>query len=215
MANIRRHVGPRTMPDGGQSIDRHGRTGETIVGQGVGMNHEAASRAIIYIASTAVAGVAPGTVLSTTPPLDIHNPVDSGVLVSILDIYVGYKSGTLGAGMLVHAKNTQATVPSTGVTLTPQNALLGDATVSAVTVGQGRTLSGVPAILRPSGIILGASLATTAALPVLMHEHIGGAIVIPEGQDWVLQGIAAAGSTPKLILSVVWQEIKQTHSDFL
>ena len=202
------HVGPRTTADNGQVVDRHGRSGELIVGQGVGERHESASRGNVFIASTAVAGVAPGTALSTTPPLDIHNPEGSGVLVSILDIYVGYVSGTLGAGSLVHARTAQTAVPTTGTTLTIQSAKLGAAAGSA-TAGEGRTVAATPTLLRPSGLVLGASLATTAALPVLLHEHVGGGIVIPENQAWSLEGVAAAGSTPLLMLSVVWQEIPQ------
>jgi len=194
--------------DGGNSSNRLGRNNELVIAQGVGKYHEAASRGNIFMASTAVGGVAPGTALSTTPPLDIHNPDGSGVLVSILDIYVGYVSGTLGAGSLVHSRTVQTAVPTTGTTLTIQNAKLGAAAGSA-TAGEGRTVAATPTIIRPSGIILGASLATTAALPVLMHEHVGGSIVIPENDDWSLEGVAAGGSTPLLILSVVWQEIKQ------
>lgn len=202
------HVGIRTTADNGQVVNRHGRSGEKIVGQGVGERYESASRGLIYIASTAVAGVAPGTALSTTPPLDIHNPEGSGILVSILDVYVAYISGTLGAGSLVHARTAQTGVPTTGTTLTIQNARLGVAAGFA-TAGQGRTVSATPTLIRPSGIILGASLATTAALPVLMHENVNGGIVIPENQDWSFEAIAAGGSTPLLLLSVVWQEIKQ------
>ena len=202
------HVGPRTTADNGQVTDRHGRSGESIVGQGIGARHESASRGNIYIASTAVAGVAPGTALSTTPPLTIHNPAGSGVLVSILDIYVGYVSGTLGAGSLVHARNPQTTVPTGGTALTIVNAKLGTAAGQA-TAGQGHTVSATPTLVRPSGVILGASLASTAGLPALMHEKVDGGIVVPEDVVWAIQGVAAAGSTPKVMISVVWQEIPQ------
>lgn len=194
---------------GNTSPMRSGHNGELIVGTNKGRYAEAAERGELFVASTAVAGVAPGTALSTTPPFAIHNPVGSGVLVSILEIAVGYVSGTLGAGSIVHAENPQATVPSGGTALTANGLKLGVAAGTA-TVHQGSTLSGTPTILRPTGIVLGASLASTAGLPVVVKEDVGGGILIPAGQAWCLSGVAAAGTSPLVMFSAVWQEIPQS-----
>jgi hypothetical protein len=201
-------TGPSTASDGGTAANRLGKRGESIIAQGVGSRYESASRGEIFIASTAVAGVAPGTALSTTPPLALHNPEGSGVLLSILDVYVSYVSGTLGAGSIVHARTPQTTVPTGGTDLTILGAKLGD-TAGKATAGQGHTVSATPTLLRGSGITLGASLATTAALPVLMHENVDGGIVVPENNAYIIEGVAAAGSTPLVIISVVFQEIPQ------
>lgn len=176
------------------------------VTQEFGRYFRSAARTDIHIASTAAAGVAPGTALSTTPPMTIHNPANSGIVVAILRVVVGYVSGTLGAGTLVHAfVSSQPAAPTSGTELTTQSSTLAGNSGSAKAY-QGSTVGATPTILRPS-IILGASLASTAALPAVARDDVDGSIVIPPGSAWCYEGIADAGSSPLVLIGVEWEEV--------
>ncbi len=134
------------------------------------------------------------------------NPLNSGYNLAILKTSVGYVSGTLGAGSLVYAYVTpQATIPTGGTELTPVSAMIGQ----IKGVGRaftGSTLAGTPLILRPEST-LGASLATTALGIDTCQDLVEGEIIVPPATSFVIQGVAAAGTTPLVILSVVWEEM--------
>jgi hypothetical protein len=199
-------IGPVTSGDGPYSAHRLDKTGALVTGNAHGWWHEAASRGKLFIASIGAAGVAPGTALSTSPALTIWNPAQSGIHVSILQVFVGYVSGTLGAGMMVHAYNpSQATAPSGGTAISPTSALLNTASGIAKAY-TGSTISATSVLLRPS-MNLGAGLASTAAFPSLVMDEVAGGIVIPAGAAWCYQGIAAGGSTPLISIGVVYEEI--------
>ena len=192
--------------DGSINTLRVDKTGALVVVQGHPSYTEAAHRSKLFTVSTAVAGVAPGTALSTTPPLALLNPLNSGKNLSIITTSLGYVSGTLGAGTVVYAYvSPQATVPTGGTELTPVCAKL--STVRGTgRAFQGSTLSATPLILEPV-YILGAFLATTALVPGLLQDRVDGAYVVPEATCFVVQGVTAAGSTPLVIMSIVWEEI--------
>lgn len=201
-------VGPISEGRGGEHRFRSSMQRELIVQQAHGRFHEAAVWGALFHASTAVAGVAPGTALSTTPPMTIYNPLNSGKLVSIQQVVLGYISGTLGAGTIVHAQvATQAgTLPTGGTELTPVPALLSNIRPSA-RVFQGATLVATPTIVRPS-FVLGAGTAATAMLPSAEAvDDVDGGIIIPPGVAWCLQGVAAAGTTPLVLFGVAFEEI--------
>ena len=199
-------VGPQFVNDGSFSEVRTGKNGEVIYAHGKGRMAEASMRGELFVASTAVAGVAPGTALGTTPPFAIHNPDGSGILVSIMKVAVGYVSGTLGAGSLVWAENPQTTVPTGGAELTANSLRLGQAAGKAKAYDES-TISGTPTILRSSGINFGASLATTALMPVMVQDFVDGEFIVPENQVICLEAVAAGGSTPVIMIGVTWQEI--------
>ena len=158
--------------------------------------------------STAVAGVAPGTALSTTPPLALLNPLNSGRDLVILKTAIGYVSGTLGAGSIVYAYYTpQASLPTGGSELVPVCTKIGQIK-GAGRVFQGGTLGGTPLILRPA-YHLGAFLATTAESVRVCQDLVEGEIVVPPATCFVMQGVAAAGTTPLVLLSIVWEEINE------
>lgn len=200
-------VGPQNLSDGVSAPFRLGKTGETIVQELHGRYYEAVKRGNVYVASTGAAGIAPGTALSTTPPLTIYNPGGSGVDLVIMQAFLAYISGTLGAGALVwgvNNNNTQA-APTSGTPLVPINALL-SSNLGRGKAFQGATLAAAPTIFRPM-CSLGASLATTPVQPWQVYEPTDGAIVIPQGCSASLQGIAAAGTSPLVLLSAAWEEI--------
>jgi hypothetical protein len=199
-------AGPAQVPDGASRQMRLERTGGLIVSQGHAPNAEAVARGNVMIASNAVAGVAPGTALSTTPPMAVWNPLGSGKNLVILKTAIGYVSGTLGAGSIVYAQvPNQTTPPSTGTELVPVNALIG--TVKGVgRAFTGSTLWATPTIIRPA-YIMGAALASTALGPAVVNDLIDGAIIIPPGNAFVVQGVTAAGSTPLVMIGVTWEEV--------
>jgi hypothetical protein len=166
----------------------------------------AAARGVLFHGSTAVAGVAPGTALSTTPPFALWNPPGSGKILSVIRSRLGYVSGTLGAGSIVYAWALQPTVPTGGAELPVVNALLGVAN-GAGRCWQGGTLANTPAIIEPAYAI-SAFLATTAIAPFsLAEDEIAGEIQVPAGACLVMQGVAAAGTTPLALFGCCWEEI--------
>jgi hypothetical protein len=200
-------VGFKTATDGNEESLRLSRNAELVTQDARGRFHESASRGALFHVSTAVAGVAPGTALSTTPPMALWNPPNSGVLLSLQQVFLGYVSGTLGAGSLVHALVIgQTTLPSGGAELTPQCGLLANIRGKGRAF-QGSTLVGTPSILRPS-MILGAGLATTAELPdAPAYDEVDGSIVVPPGAVWAFQGVAAGGTSPLVLIGAIFEEV--------
>lgn len=199
-------TGLLSRADGAVGTARGSRTGCLVTAQGHGAFTESATRGVIMEACNAVAGVAPGTALSTTPPLALWNPPSSGKNLAILKSYMGYISGTLGGGSIVYGiVPSQVTVPSTGTELTPQCSLIG-APRGVGRAFSGSTLSAVPTILRPA-FVLGALTAATAVAPDPALDLVDGAIVLPPGAVLCMQGIAAAGTTPLVLLALIYEEI--------
>lgn len=116
------------VSDGAQLPFRADKNGALVITGGHAFYHEIVSRGNVYVASNAVAGVAPGTALSTAPPICLHNPVGSGKNLVILKTSVSYLSGTLGGGNIAYGYVAQSTAPSTGAALTPVCLKLGAAT---------------------------------------------------------------------------------------
>jgi hypothetical protein len=190
---------------GVESAIRGDITSAVVVTGGHGYYREPASQGVVMIASTAVAGVAPGTALSTTPPMCLWNPPSSGRSLSVIKSSLGYVSGTLGAGTVVYAQYPQATVPTTGTELVPVNGLLSFPR-GVGRAFQGSTLAGTPTIIGPA-YELGAALATTATFQTNAFDLLDGVIEVPPGNALCLQGVAAAGSTPLVIFGLCWEEI--------
>lgn len=199
-------TGLSNKADGVQAVLRGSRTGALVNTQGHGAYTEPATRGAIMGVTTPVAGVAPGTALSTTPPLALWNPPSSGKNLAILKSCLGYISGTLGGGSVVYAVvPAQLTVPSGGTELTPQCSAIG-LPRGVGRAFQGSTLSATPTILRPA-FVLGAFTAATATAPDPALDLVDGAIIVTPGSVLVLQAIAAAGTTPLVLLSLVYEEL--------
>lgn len=180
-------------------------TGAVVTTQAHGTYTEPASLAKIFEACTAVGGVAPGTALSTTPPMALWNPPTSNVNLAVFKTSMGYVSGTLGAGCIVYATGTaQTTVPSTGSELIPQCTLIG-APRGVGRVFQGSTISLAGTVLRAS-YTLGAFVGG-ANPPALCADFIDGAIIVQPGGLFIMQGVAGAGTSPLVIFGVCWEEV--------
>ena len=182
--------------------------GATQVSQRFGRYYEQTRRGRMFVVTTAVAGVAPGTALSTTPPMALHNLAagSPAVDLSIIQVTIGYVSGTLGAGTLVYAQVSDAAAPAGGTVLTPIKTYLGQTENSTATGHQGSTVDATPTIIRPA-FVFGAFLATTAAIVAPLVDDVDGSIIVPPGETFVVEGVAAGGATPLILISVMWEEI--------
>jgi hypothetical protein len=188
---------PRLLKDGSSAVaDAHGRYYET--------NY----RGNIYSVSNAVAGVAPGTALGTAPPLTLYNPVGSPVNLVLIDISMGYVSGTWGAGTVVLAWNPQTTNanPTGGTQLTPRSNRVGSPTQGQGLAFTGSTVAATQSILRPVFSLNAFAGGATAPAPPMVDYTDGKFMVLP-GNCLSLQGIAAAGTTPLAIFGMSWEEI--------
>jgi hypothetical protein len=206
MVDFEGKVGPQALSDGSRSLVRLMSTGELAASQVHARYWEAVRRGTIYSACTGAAGVAPGTALSTTPPLTLYNPKTSGKHLAVLMALMGYISGTLGAGTVVFAVNTDpaAAAPTGGTALTPINALLGGA-AGVAQVFQGATLPATPTIYRPFAVL--GAFAGGAETPKVVAQDVAGSIIVTPGCALSLQAIADAGTSPLVLLSLVWEEV--------
>lgn len=198
-------AGPQFLSDGAPATLRGDKTGAAVFTAAHAQYLEPAYRGTIMEACTAAAGVAPGTALSTTPPIAIWNPPSSGKNIAILKTSMGYVSGTFGAGTMVYAVvPSQTTVPTTGTELVPQSTLIG-APRGVGRVFSGSTLAAVPTILRPA-FTFGAILATSVFPPDVILDLVDGAIIVAPGTVFCMQGIATAGTTPLALLAFSYEE---------
>ena len=205
-------VGTQALTDGAQVPPTLGHQGQSQTDDTHARYYNIAFRTALgenssFVASTGVAGVAPGTVLSTTPPFALWNPPGSGRNLYIIRVTLGYVSGTLGAGSLWYAfVNGQNTAPTTGTALTSNSSVIGSVGSATGKAYQGSTVGATPSPLRPSALNWGAFLATTAAVNPPQSEEIAGNILVVPGGVFVVQAVAAAGTTPLVAIGVEWGE---------
>jgi hypothetical protein len=189
---------------------RFAKDGGQVVNQSHGKYFEATSRGNTYCATVGVGGVAPGTSIGTTAAFILYNPASSGKRLVVQKASVGYISGTLGAGTLFFAYRNSQTVgnaPSGGTALTPVNCDQGGFGNSSVAVPRsGGSLDASPTILRPFAI-LDAALATSVVGARQIVEDLDGEFVVEPGVSLVIEGVAAAGTSPLIVIGMTWEEI--------
>lgn len=200
-------VGPLMQAKGTTSRMTSDETGGVRVAQAHAPYEDAVLRGAVYAASTAAAGVAPGTAIGTTGAYALFNPKTSGVRVNLLALSMGYLSGTLGAGfvaMIAHNNPAQAVISGTAIV----------ATSTRVGMGQsGAALPFTTATVPASGILLfplwslDASLATSVVGARSQFIEMGGLVTIEPGCAISLQGIAAGGTSPLVIFGAIWEEV--------
>jgi len=198
-------IGPQIVSDGSQSTARGEKSGATVVQDAHGHFYESVYRGNVFIASVGVAGTAPGTALSTTAALCLWNPPASGKNLVFLTAEMGYVSGTLGAGTVEYAYGAATSTP-TGTALTVRNAMIGSVAASVVSAFAAATVT-APTLIKPSPFTLGATLATTAVGYAPFKDLIDGGMVLTPGNIWVMQAVAAAGSTPLVQFAATWEEV--------
>lgn len=202
-------IGPQLGSDGAIVPIRINRDGALAVQVVHGDFFEGAFRNQQFTACTAVAGVAPGTALSATPAFSLWNPANSGKALVVVKASMGYVSGTLGAGTVVFAVNAvagnQPAQPTTGAVLPTRSNYVGNAAAGVGVAQQGSTIAAVPLIFRPA-FMMGAFLASTATPPGPALDYSDGDIIVAPGNVLCLHGIAAAGTSPLVLLSMTWEE---------
>jgi hypothetical protein len=192
--------------DGDEEPLTYGRTGAAHVQFGHADFFHATIESRVWSAVTAVAGVAPGTSLSTTAAFWLHNPIGSKVVLSIIRSSCGYLSGTIGAGTVFYTTHAgRAVARATGTAIVPRNRLLmGDPACAAIPLTTATVTTQVA--IRPA-FVLGALAATDVVGITLGVDFPDGDIVVKPGYGVGLHAIAAAGTTPRVLLSMTWEEI--------
>lgn len=192
---------------------RQAKTGEANVTQTHGKYYEPASRGVLFTAADQAAGVATVTSVSTTAILSLYNPLASGKRLTVKKVRVGYFSGTLGAGPILHCANLAAAgvalpaIPTSGTSLTPSCTDIGNQS-GAAAVGLVRTGSTVtaPTVLAPICSV-GAGLASTADFAKQVSDDVDGEYVIEPGYCYQIQSKCAAGSSPLISVGITWEEV--------
>jgi hypothetical protein len=203
---IENAVGPQIAADGTFPKSRATRDASSGVQDTHGHFQEAVGRGNVYTAVTGVAGVAPGTVLSTTPPFTLSNPLGSGVNLVVLVAEFLFISGTIGAGTVYYGVNNAPgqAAPTGGTALTPINNIVGNTGAGKGKAAQGATIPANMTPFAPAFVFLG-----TVAGSGVIKDLVDGAIVIAPGNYLSLQGVMAAGSSPLAGFSVTWEEVPQ------
>lgn len=200
-------VGPQVLADGNDADVRLNKVGALAVADAAARYYEAVSRGNVYRGSTAVSGVAPGTSIGTTAAFSLWNPPDSGVNLVLLEVSVGYISGTLGAGTIFFVANTNTNAAATtGTAITAVNALVGKTSAAIGKPLTTATLPATPTLVGPF-CSLQASLASTAVAPWQIHRYLDGSLAVSPGGTLSLEGVTAAGSSPLLVFGVAWEEV--------
>jgi hypothetical protein len=194
------------ISDGSTAVARYGRTGCLVVGSAHADYHEATFRGRVFHACTAVSGVAPGTALGTTSAFYLHNPIGSGVVLSIIHASMGYLSGTFGAGSVYYTTHAGVAVASpTGTAITTRNGLIGG---NGASVGLAFTTATVTTqvALRPVWNF-GPFLASSVLGISPMTDYPDGDIVVPPGYGLGIHSIATAGTSPLCLIGMSWEEV--------
>ena len=204
-------VGPQSdLANGATEEIRLDNTGGIVTAPGRAPHAEQAIRGQVFAANIPPGtGQAPGTAIGTTACFTLANPSGTGKNLVILQISVGYISGTLGAGVLTLLAHVSAggaiVAPTGGTAITPTCMLLGS---NLTSVANARFNNTVPAsgLQIRSVASLQASLASTAVAPWQVLDPVNGAVVVGAGQAVSVQGIAAAGTSPLIVVGMVWAE---------
>ena len=171
--------------------------------------YEAARSGHTFIGATAVGGVDHAATNTTTAPFALYNPVGSNVDLVVLELSMGYVSGTIGAGTVIATQYlvgqpSNAVPTGTAIVATPTR--LG----STRSVGQPLTtvtLTAAGTVLFPI-FDLAPKLATSVVEPLPKMWRPNGVLIVAPGTALVLTGIAgAAGTSPLVMFGVIWEEV--------
>ena len=197
-------VGPDTLSDGSKARARTDRTGALVVNVH-GRRYETAKRGLLYTATTAAGGVAPGTTIGTAAAFALVNPTDSGIDLVILSIGLGYISGTIGAGSVMICRGAPNSTAVTGTAIVTQSGRFSTAPGRAAAY----TTATLPATPTAVGVFcnLNAMLATTATMPAVVRDDVEGKYIVPPEWSFSLQGVATAGTAPLLVYELCWLEV--------
>lgn len=199
-------VGPAIAADGTQQPPRLSTFLASVV-QGLGGKYmESVLRGNVYVASTAVTGVPPGTSIGPIAAFSLFNPKGSGKALVVLRAVMSYISGTLGAGSVHYVANVDpgAAVVS-GTDIVPVCTLLSGARGVARPFTTA-TLPEAPLVCRPF-VSLTALLASTAVQPWKVIDEVDGEYGIPPGCCLSLEGTTTDGVSPLVCFGMVYEEV--------
>lgn len=200
-------VGRQTLADGAIATARATKAGEGVVQLAGGKYYQLVKDGLVYMAQTAVTGVAPGTSIGTTAAAALFNPSGSGKDVVILAANMGYVSGTLGAGVISWCLNTNTVAAAvSGTDMLVRSAYAGATAANVASAFTTATLPAAPTPVR-NFASLQASLASTAVAPWQVWDDVDGAIILQPGTAASLQATAAAGSSPLVAYGFLWAEL--------
>ncbi len=211
MATLQGTVGVQQLGAAANGNIRLDRTGGLVENQMFGKHHEAVYQGLVFVASTASAGIAMQTTITTTANFTLANPANSGKLASILVGSWAYVSGTMGAGDVIYVIHNTAppiTAPSAGTAVTPTNARTDLTTTSGMNVRSGATVPTAGIIAR----ILTSSLPVLASTAVwsstLVNDLVDGALCVGPGTAISITSVLGAGSSsPVGHFSFTWAEV--------
>jgi hypothetical protein len=148
--SVSSRVGPVFQADGTTPLLRASKTGDLVVQMGRGTYSEAVVRGNCYSGMTAVAGVSVASLSQgTTGPFTLANPAGSNKNLAVMNVSMGYVSGTFGAGNLTYSVNTNASAAAvTGTALTPTNNLVGQGNNAVAKLVTTSTLPATPTPIR-------------------------------------------------------------------
>jgi hypothetical protein len=210
---VQAKTGPVLGQDGSLVDLRTTRDCALAVGDVHGRYYENASRGLTFVATTATAGIAPGTALTATPPLALVNPAGSGKNIEILKVIFAYVSGTLGAGSLWYCQGLNpTTLPLETAAAIRSCTLLSGVTTNANDVSKaysGVSLTNTPVIIRSSAFSLDAYVGTVTTWNPPNIEEIASSIILTPGAFFAIEGIAGAGTSPLVSLAIEYAVVPQ------
>lgn len=200
-------VGPQVNNDGAITIQRAGKSGETIVADGHARYQEAVLRGNCYKlvvnagAATAFTGGAGGT-----PFISIYNPVGSGKVGVILEIGITPRVAASAAGTVGVNLWGGVSVANTGTATAPTNMYTLQAGGSVMTGSSNAATTSTTAV----ALVLPVATyywATAAASNIgTTFVDIGGSVVCAPGNLIALGGTAALTSATYDV-SMIWEEV--------
>ena len=205
--------------DGGIAVEGGGaiemtfdRTKAVRVSSVHGDFYDSTARGRVFRGGIAGAGIAPGTALATTAQaLLLWNPPGSGVNLSVIRFAHAYVSGTFGLGYWVLA-NYSTLLPGTNVAPGGTACVVQGANGS-LSAGKGLLYNAATATAAPifveslgewEGVLDGTG--ATQVGSIRKHEFNGSCVVIP-GTAAVFTYIGGAGTSPKVAVSAIWEEV--------
>lgn len=200
--------GIQVLSNGSQGPLRLAGDGSVVVSGGYPSYYEmVGDGGAVYSAGTPVTGVAPQTSIGTTVAWWGANPVTSKVNFVPIFFDITFISGTLGAGSFVFVGDLTGAIAIPTVTAITSVANLLSPKTATVKAFSTATLGSAPTYLKPASSI-SAFTTSTATQPIMLGRiHLDGAFVIPPGTGFGITGVAAAGTSPLVIISCTWAEI--------
>lgn len=202
---IEAKVGPQVNADGAETELRLHKDASLIVAQSHGRYSEAVGRGNVFTASNQTGAALTAFATSASTGFILHNPVNSGKRLSLLEILFQQTSAAAAAQAVVSLAagvSPIATQPSGLTSLVVRNAQLGTSgagaglAYGAATVGTADVI--VRALNSPS-----VSATATTAIPPLLKDEVSGALEIMPG-CWVKMTSTTALSG---ITTMTWEEL--------